>query len=1022
MSKLLIDRYQSEIEKIIRYGCSRHEASIRSAFERLLNGYCEPRNYMLVNELDFKTKFNTVVKPDGTVRDAICLDHGWWESKDQYDRLDEEIEKKFEKGYPNENILFEDSQTAVLIQQSREIVRVPMTDSEALDELLNRFVDYERSEVRDFRVAIHKFKEDIPRILEALRSIIYQQEASNNKFRERRNAFLEVCRQSINPEIGIFEIHEMLIQHILTEDIFANIFHESQFHRENNIAKELLGILNTFFTGATRKNTLKSIEHYYAVIRRKSENIVSHHEKQKFLKVIYENFYKAYNPKAADRLGIVYTPHEVVRFMIEGTDYLTHKHFGKLLSDPGVEILDPCTGTGTYITELIEYIPTHKLEHKYKHEIHCNEVAILPYYIANLNIEYTYQQKIGEYEEFRNICLADTLEHSTYEGKQGDLFSINVENTERIKKQNEKEIFIVIGNPPYNAWQENFNHQNPNRPYKEIDWHIKNTYAKLGTAQNQIALYDMYTRFLRWASNKIGKNGIIAFVSNNSFIDSKAYDGFRKAVAKEFNEMWIIDLKGNARTSGERRKKEAGNIFSNEIRVGVCIYFIVRNENSSGFKVFYNAVEDYVKSEHKKDYIRSKTLADLNFVHACPDKNGNWINLTNNDFDSFLPLIGKEVKSGKSEQAVFRLFSRGVATQRDEWVYDSSREALTERMKYFAEVYNEQLGKKTKQTLDIKWDRELEKYLDRRISKEFDAESIVSSLRRPFFKQYFYFDKHFNGMTYQWFDIFDPVDTQNKYIAFAAPGCSKPFHCLVANSIIDLHLTGDSQCLPFYHYDKDGNRIDNITDWGLNQFQAYYGDNTITKESVFHYTYAVFHHPAYCIRYELNLKREFPRIPFYANFHQWVAWGKALMGLHLNYETIAPYKLRQVDTGRVQAGGKSSLQGSLFSCDQPNEPDQRTTPKTRLKADKAVGKIIVDTKTTLEGVPTAAWNYQLGNRCALEWILEQYKEKTPKDPTIAKLFNTYRFADYKEHVIDLIQRVCTVSVETMNIINQMPKE
>lgn len=543
MSRLLVTQYQAEVEKIIRYGGSKKETSIRNAFERLLNDYCKPRNYLLIPELDFKTKFNTTVFPDGTVKDAIRLEHGWWESKDQHDKLDEEIEKKLEKGYPDENILFEDSQTAVLIQHSREQLRVSMRDAEALDGLISTFVDYERPEVRDFRAAIVKFREDVPYILEALRDIITQQEERNTQFRERRNAFLEVCRQSINPEIEIFDIHEMLIQHILTEDIFTNIFHESQFHRENNIARELSEIITTFFTGATHKNTLKSIERYYAVIRRHSENIANHHEKQKFLKAVYENFYKAYNPKAADRLGIVYTPNEIVCFMIESADYLVHKHFGKLLSDPGVEILDPCTGTGTY------------------------------------------------------------------------------------------------------------------------------------------------------------------------------------------------------------------------------------------------------------------------------------------------------------------------------------------------------------------------------------------------------------------------------------------------------------------------------TDWGLIQVQTHYNDPTITKESIFYYTYAVLHHPTCRSKYELNLKREFPRLPFYADFHQWATWGKALMDLHLNYETIKPYGLRRVDVGRKKSTSDTPLQATLIPIDTPDpaKPIKRTTPKAKLKADKTEGKIILDTETTLEGIPAAAWDYKLGNRSALEWILDQYKEKTPKDPTIAKLFNTYKFADYKEHVIDLLQ-------------------
>lgn len=574
MSRLLISQYHSEVDKLIQYGGSRKETSIRNAFERLLNEYCKPHNYLLIPELDFRTKLNTTVFPDGTVKDAIRLDHGWWESKDQYDKLDEEIEKKFDKGYPDENILFEDSQTAVLIQHGQEQSRVSMRDIEALDGLLNSFVSYERPEVRDFRSAIEKFKEDIPHILVALRDIITETEKTNTKFRDRRNAFLAVCRQSINPEIEVFDIHEMLIQHILTEDIFTNIFHESQFHRENNIARELTGIIETFFVGTVRRNTLKSIEHYYAVIRRHSENIANHHEKQKFLKAVYENFYKAYNPKAADRLGIVYTPNEIVRFMIESTDYLTHKHFGKLLADPGVEILDPCTGTGTYVTELIEYLPQDKLAHKYKHEIHCNELAILPYYIANLNIEFTYQQKMGEYEEFQNICLVDTLDHCSAEGHQFDIFSMSVQNTARIQEQNNRTISVIIGNPPYNAHQENFNQRNSNRAYQSVDEAIKGSYIKEGTAQNQIVVYDMYTRFYRWASDRIGSDGIVAFITNRSFVDSKTFDGFRKCVEREFDYVYIVDtqsdVRNNPKISGTKN-----NVFG--IQTGIAVMFLVRS-------------------------------------------------------------------------------------------------------------------------------------------------------------------------------------------------------------------------------------------------------------------------------------------------------------------------------------------------------------------------------------------------------------------------------------------------------------
>ena len=999
MSKLLISQYYNKVDQIIQYGGSRKETSIRVEFQNLLNKYCRSKDFLLIPELEYKTKKGKTVIPDGTIKDALRLDYGYWESKDQYDNLDLEIEKKLAKGYPDDNILFEDSQTAVLIQGGGEIRRVSMRDAEALDTAINAFINYLRPEVQDFRDAISHFKEDLPTILTTLRSLIDKQSISNQPFQQARDKFWQVCRESIHPEISLENIREMMIQHILTEDIFINIFNESQFHRENNIACKLQAVIATFFTGAAKRNTLSTIERYYAVIRRTAANIYNHHEKQKFLKAVYENFYKAYNPKAADKLGIVYTPNEIVRFMIESTDYLLHKHFGKILADKDVEILDPATGTGTFIAELIEYLPKAQLPYKYEHEIHCNEVAILPYYIANLNIEFTYQQKMGNCPEFHNICFMDTLDHTVFADKQLNLLSMTVENTARIKRQNDRKISVIIGNPPYNAKQENFNQNNANDYYQAVDKRIKDTYIKYGKAQNQIVIYDMYTRFIRWASDRLSHNGIIAFVSNNSFIDALAYDGFRKVIAEEFNEIWIIDTKGNARNSGERRRQEGGNIFSDQIRVGVAIYFLIRNENLQGFKVFYHAFDDYAKAEEKKDFLAKNKLQNINFIHYNPDKNNNWINQTDNNFDSLLPLIDKEVKSGKAETAVFKMFSRGVATQRDEWVYDLSLENLTEKMKYLISVYQETLKDNDyKDKFSVKWDRELTKYLEKRINKSFHNELIVNSLYRPYFKQYFYFDKHFNGMTYQWFNIYNDKNSDNKYIAIPGLASPKNFHLIATEAIVDLNcLPAGSQCLPLYSYDKEGNPIDNITDWGLTQFQTHYNDKTIKKIDIFHYTYAVLHNPIYQQKYEQNLKRDFPRIPFYDNFPQWVTWGKQLMELHINYETINPYPLTRVNSSETEI----------------------TNPKPKLKADKIKNEIILDTVTSLTDIPKTAWEYRLGNRSALEWILDQYKEKKPKDETIAKQFNNYRFADYKEQVINLLMRVCTVSVETVKIIQAM---
>jgi predicted helicase len=578
-----------------------------------------------------------------------------------------------------------------------------------------------------------------------------------------------------------------------------------------------------------------------------------------------------------------------------------------------------------------------------------------------------------------------------------DLFAMSVENTQRIQNQNDRNISVIIGNPPYNAKQENFNQGNANRSYEEIDKRIKYTYVKEGTAQNQIVIYDMYTRFVRWASDRLSKNGIIAFVSNSSFIDALAYDGFRKVVADEFNEIWIVDAKGNARNSGERRRREGGNVFSDKIKVGIAVYFLVRNQESEGFKIFYNAIKDYAKAEEKQEYFRENTLDKLSFEHIIPDKKHNWLNQSDNDFNQLLPLIDKDVKSGKSEKALFKLFSSGLKTQRDEWVYDFSRDTLEAKMRFCVDVYQRTFEDENYQERNqIKWDRELTKYLFQRIPKVFNDANMLMSYYRPYTKQWLYFDKHFNGMTYQWYGIYKNEELENRYIIIPGLASPKNFYNLASSQIVDLNcLPAGCQCLPLYRYDKEGTRIDNITDWGLQQFQKHYNDKTITKLDIFHYTYAVLHYPEYRSKYELNLKREFPRLPFYDNFSQWVEWGSKLMELHINYETVAPYPLTRIDT------------------------NNNLKPKTKLKADREKNSINLDDVTFLQDIPKIAWEYKLGNRSALEWILDQYKEKKPKDQTIAERFNNYRFADYKETVIDLLQRVCTVSVENMKIIEAM---
>ena len=1015
MSLQLIQQYYNTLEKALQYGGSHNEGALRFAFQTLLSHYAEGKGLQLIPELDYKPPHGATVRPDGTLKDALRLDWGYWESKDEHDTLDDEIAKKLAKGYPTSNILFEDGQTAVLIQTGAEAMRAEMQNPAALHGLLAAFVGYEPPQVANFRQAIERFKADLPSLVEELRGLIEQQAQSNPAFALARQEFLTLCQSAINPALTMTDVREMIIQHILTEEIFVTIFNEAQFHRENNIARELARVIGTFFTGALRHNLLASMNAYYQIIKAAAAGIADHHEKQRFLKVVYENFYKAYNPKGADRLGIVYTPAEIVRFMIEGAEHLVYQHFARLLGDEDVQILDPATGTGTFITELIEHLPMSRLPYKYQNEIHCNEVAILPYYIANLNIEYAYAQKMGQYAEFTNICFVDTLDNQgfIYSGKQGSLFDLTDENLGRIQRQNKQRISVIIGNPPYNANQLNENENNKNRPYPEVDKRIKDTYIKQSTAQ-KTKLYDMYARFLRWASDRLDKNGVIAFVSNNSFVDARTYDGFRKVVADEFNEIYVVDLKGNARTSGERRRREGGNVFSDEIRVGVAVYFLVRKAGVKGCKIFYTAVDDYQRAEAKKAYLAGNKLRELPFRHILPDKRHTWINQAENEWGELIPVAAKETKLAKrkaEEQAIFKLFSLGLVTARDEWVYDFDLANLQNKVQYFSSFFENEKTRwnasdkqvRINDFVDrtIKWTSELESHLTRGSTLQFDTRYLRTSLYRPFIKQNLYFDKIIVHRPYQQPEIFRIGESGENIVICVNVG-NKSFNVLASNVVPDYHLNGDVQCFPLYRYDADGQRQENITDWALRQFREQYSDKKIRRADIFHYVYAVLHDPAYREKYALNLKREFPRLPFYADFRQWAGWGERLMALHLDYETVAPSPLRRIKTPA-----------------DPKRPP--SAPLPRLRADKAAGRIELDSVTTLADIPAAAWEYKLGNRSALEWVLDRYKESKPSDPTIRERFNSYRFADYKEQVIALLGRVCAVSVGTMAIIGEMGK-
>ncbi|HEX4959819.1 MAG TPA: type ISP restriction/modification enzyme [Thermoanaerobaculia bacterium] len=1021
MSQLLIQQYLNQLQDLRRVGGTHRESVVREAFKDLLKGWARSQDLIFVPEYEFATPTRERRYVDGALLHALRVPFGYWEAKDEKDDLDSEIATKLRRGYPQDNIIFEDSTQAVLIQARTEVMRCAVDDVIALEKLLRLFFGYARPEVAQFRKAVEQFQADLPAVLEALRGMIEKAHNVNAQFRRAAQVFLEHAQKTINPSLTAADVREMLIQHILTEEIFVAVFPGTPFHQDNNVARELYKLEATFFTGNTKFQALKGLEPYYAAIRVAATQIATHHEKQSFLKVIYESFYKVYNPKAADRLGVVYTPNEIVRFMIESADWLCEHHFGRNLIDKDVEILDPATGTGTFICELLEHFRGQKLKlkHKYSEELHANEVAILPYYVANLNIEATYAAITGEYEEFPNLCFIDTLdnvgEHTAMPGTQLGLFgSVTEENVARIRRQNSRTISVILGNPPYNANQLNENENNKNREYPEIDRRIKATYIAESTAQ-KTKLYDMYARFFRWASDRLAPNGVLALITNRSFIDSRTFDGFRKVVAEEFSEIRVVDLGGDVRAN-PKLSGTKHNVFG--IQTGVAISFLVRRAKRQGCRIFYTRRPELETAEEKLAFLAGARMGALPFEEVRPDAKHNWINQTSNDFDTLLPIATKEAKTARNEskaKAIFRIFASGIKTNRDEWVYDFSGASLRMKADFLCQKFRERATKGGKAKFDstIKWSRDLKLKAVRPNLEKITGDLTRTSLWRPFVKKPYWADKTFSDiLTDLHFGYFgDSLDRPNFVIAFLCVYSSNPLAAMAAQGPFDYCLlkrgNGGTESVAMWVWDKTGERHDNVTDWALDQFRNRYQPGRggkkrpITKEAIFHYVYGILHDPVYREKYAVNLKREFPRIPFYQDFWQWADWGKALMDLHIGYETVEPWPLQRTDVP-----DKNARKADM-------------APKAVLKADKESGSITLDSETTLTGVPPEAWDYQLGNRSALEWVLDQYKEKKPKDPTIRDRFDTYRFADYKEKVIDLLARVTAVSVATVRITDDM---
>ena len=990
----------------------RHEGAVSNPFAFLLDACAKQVNGTLVPQYPMHTAQGTRIVIDGAIIDEFGLPLAYWEAKDMDDDLAKAVVDKREAGYPLDNILFQTPQRAILYQNSAEVLDLNITEPANLISVLQYLFTYTPPELENWQTAIADFREHVPDLAGELKARIEQRHETDPAFKKAFTDFYEICRTSINPELSQDAVEEMLIQHILTERIFRTVFDRSDFSRRNIIAREIENVSDVLMRESmSRDEFLGPLNRFYVAIEGAATLCKDFSQKQHFLNSFYEKFFQGFSEDVADTHGIVYTPQPIVDFMVNSVAHILETEFGRSLSDTGVHIIDPFVGTGNFIVRLMQDIQGTALEAKYRNELHCNEVMLLPYYIASLNIEQEYYQRTGTYLRFEGIALADTFE--LMEQEQGELFT--QENTERVERQKTADMFVVIGNPPYNVGQVNENDNNKNRKYKAVDRFVKETYSQDSAATNKNALSDMYVKAIRWALDRIEEEGVVAFVTNNSFIEGLAFDGMRKHLADDCNAIYILDLGGNARKG---LKVSDANVFG--IRVGVSInLFVKKKDNTSESpRIFYHRTDDLWNKEHKFDFLSEREhVGSITWKPIQPDARQTWLTEgLHVEFDTFIPMGTKEAKAAKNkvEDVIFKTYSNGVKTNRDTWTYNFNANALTENVQRTMEFYNTQVLKwrvtaeksilnvdnfVTYDDAQISWSRDLKAKLKRGTIAEYADHKVRTSLYRPFTKSNLYFDRMMNDVVYVFPSIFPilETETENRVICVSGIGSNKTFHCLMTQQLLDVHLTGDSQSFPFYTYDEDGtNRQENITDWALSEFRTHYGDDSITKWDIFHYNYGLLHHPTYREKYEMNLKRDLPHIPFAEDFWGFANAGAALADLHVNYESVPKYD-------------------GLKSMETPGMTVDWNVKKMKLSKDKT--QLIYNDFLMLDGIPPDVYAYRLGNRSALEWVVDQYRVKTDKRSGIV---NDPNRADQPQYIVDLIGRVITVSLKTVEIVKNLP--
>lgn len=857
------------------------------------------------------------------------------------------------------------------------------------------------------------------------------------------NAFAAELRDDLNDSISDGEIVEMLAQHLVTKPVFDALFDEYSFASHNPMSKAMQGVLDALHEHHLAKEA-DTLEKFYASVRQRAAGIDNAQGKQKIIVELYEKFFANAFPKLRDKLGIVYTPVQVVDFILHSVNHLLQQEFGQTLGSKGVHIIDPFTGTGTFITRLIQsgLIKPEELPHKFKHEIHANELVLLAYYIAAINIEAAYHgEVIDEYTPFEGICLTDTFQ--MYE--KDDLVDVLLEdNSARRKRQKELDIRVIVGNPPYSAGQSNANDNNANVQYPALDARIRDTYAARTDATNLNKLYDSYIRAIRWASDRIGDAGVIGFVTNAGFVESNTADGLRKCLVDEFSSLYVFHLRGNQRTSGETSRKEGGKIFGSGSRAPIAISLLVKNPAAKAHgQIHFYDIGDYLSREEKLEKIAGYTsVAGIEqWQQLIPDEHGDWLKQRDNSFGQFIVLGDKSDKSAKT---LFESYSRGLETGRDAWIYNCSKSALKKNVGNMIEFYNSEvirlqsatpgLDRKAREQLvkdflstdstKISWTRGLRSDCAASKLATLNPNGVTISLYRPFTKQYAYFDRMLNAYVNQMPRIFPRCTQGNVGICVPGLGGDKGFSALITNNLPDLNLApgmGGYQCFPLYLYDEvtpengdlfsaeAGSRLHRrnaITDVGLAHFQSAYKSEAISKEDLFYYVYGLLHSPDYRERFADNLSKELPRIPTVkkaADFWAFSKAGRALADIHLNYETVEPYPLT------IEA------KGTLTDADYRVEK-----MKFAKKGDKTT--VIYNHRITLKGIPEAAWDYVVNGKAALDWVMERQAVRTDKASGIVNDANDWATETMgnSKYPLELFQRVVTVSLETMKIVKALP--